>query len=110
VDEVLLFDAKGLLVEGSRSNLLWVTREGRLYGPPLSLGAVEGLGLQVLREAGHEIGEANAQHEDLLEAREILAVNAVRGVMPIVELDGRPVGHGRVGTTAHVLNSAFGLT
>ena len=37
-DEVLLFDARGFLVEGSRSNCLVVTSEGRLVTPALALG------------------------------------------------------------------------
>jgi branched-subunit amino acid aminotransferase/4-amino-4-deoxychorismate lyase len=33
----------------------------------------------------------------LAAAREILATNAVRGVRPVIALDGRPVGDGKPG-------------
>jgi branched-subunit amino acid aminotransferase/4-amino-4-deoxychorismate lyase len=37
---------------------------------------------------------------DVAEAEELMAINAVRGVVAIVELDGRPVGGGRPGPRA----------
>ena len=94
VDEVLLFDESGLLVEGCHSNLLVVTGSGDVMTPDLALGGVEGLGLSIVRENHPEIGSARLRRADLDAARELMSVNAIRGVVPIVELDGRRVGHG----------------
>ena len=41
-EEVLLFDARGRLVEGSHSNFLLVLENGRLVTPALALGAIFG--------------------------------------------------------------------
>ena len=47
--------------------------------------------------------EQDVSRETLHAARELVAVNAVRGARPITELDGRPVGNGRPGPLARQL-------
>ena len=104
-DEVLLFDANGLLVEGCHSNLLVVTESGDVLTPDLALGGVEGIGLSIVRESHPEIGAARLRRADLDTLRELMSVNVVRGVVPIVELDGRPVGQGEPGPWAQRLGA-----
>jgi branched-subunit amino acid aminotransferase/4-amino-4-deoxychorismate lyase len=107
VDEVLLFDREGRLVEGSRSNIIVVTESGRVVIPAPKLGAVEGLGLTIVLEDHPEIAGADLTRDDVGRARELMSVNCVRGVVPIVELDGRPVADGEAGPWARRLGSAF---
>ena len=107
VDEVLIFDAAGHLVEGAHSNCLVVDAGGRLVTPAANLGGVEGLGLSIVRENQPEIREATLTLEDLRAARELMGVNAVRGVVPILEFDGRPIGGGRTGPWAERLRKIF---
>lgn len=107
-DEALLFDEAGCLVEGARSNLIVVTESEQIMTPAFALGGVEGLGLSVLLETHPEIKQARLTREDLASAREILAVNAVRGVVAIIELDGASVGTGRPGPEAARLGAPFG--
>jgi branched-chain amino acid aminotransferase len=45
--------------------------------------------------------------EELHAADEVLSTGSVRGVLPIVAIDGRPVGDGTVGPHARALFSAF---
>jgi len=96
-DEALIFDARGRLVEGSRSNVVVVLGDGSVVTPPLERGAVSGVARQVVIERIREIAERDVHRSTLDSAREIIAVNAVRGARPIVRLDGRPVGPGRPG-------------
>jgi D-alanine transaminase len=107
VDEILLFDTGGALVEGSASNCLVVDSEGRLVTPARSLGAVEGLGLTIVRENHRHISEAKLRIEDLRTARELMATNGVRGVVSIVELDGEKIGNGEPGPWANRLRRIF---
>ncbi len=108
LDEVLLFDAEGFLVEGSHSNLLVVTQAGALTTPALALGGVEGIGLAVVRHGHRDVLEARLDRDAVEQARELMCVNAVRGVVPLVELNGRPVGLGTPGPVARRLGAAFG--
>jgi D-alanine transaminase len=75
--------------------------------PDLELGPVEGLGLEIVRESTPEIAPARLELPDVHEARELIAVNAVRGVVPIVELDGEPLGDGEPGPWARRLRAMF---
>jgi branched-subunit amino acid aminotransferase/4-amino-4-deoxychorismate lyase len=96
-DEALILDARGRLVEGARSNILVARPDGRLVTPPLDRGAVSGVMRQLVMERVEEIAERDVHRSALDEAREIIAVNAVRGARPITRVDGRPVGRGRPG-------------
>ena len=108
VDEVLLFDAAGRLVEGSRSNLIVVDRSGLARTPARSLGCVEGLGLEWVRELAPEIRETgDLRRGELASAVELIATNGVRGARAIVELDGAPIGEGRPGPLATRLEGLF---
>ena len=107
VDEALLLDREGYLVEGSRSNLVVVTRSGETTTPDPSRGGVAGVGLEILRERGEEIQPRHVSGHDLEQASELIAVNAIRGPRPVVALDGRPVGDGRPGPVATRLADCF---
>lgn len=97
VDETLLFDEAGRLVEGARTNLLIVDARGRLASPDLALGAVAGVALEIVSECAPELTIAAIHPGDVANARELIALNAVRGARPITQLDGRRVGSGGPG-------------
>ena len=106
-DEVLLFDAAGILVEGAHSNFVVVPENGTVVTPDPALGPVEGLGLTILRESFPEIAFAELRLEDIESAREFMSVNAVRGVVPILELNGKPIGNGEPGPWTRRLSAPF---
>ena len=103
VDEALLLDAADRLVEGARSNILVAGDGGPLATPPLALGAVSGVARGIVLERIPEVVERDISKQEVLAAREIIAVNAVRGSCPITRLDGRPVGYGEPGPWAERL-------
>lgn len=106
MDEGLLFDSQGRLVEGTRSNLVFLAPGGVACTPPEARGAVAGIALEVASE--HlEIVRADLLREDVAGAQELVALNAVRRAVAIVELDGRPVGDGRPGPLAARLAAAL---
>lgn len=107
VDEVLLLDREGYLVEGSRSNLVVVTHSGETTTPDPDRGGVTGVGLEILRQRGEKIQPRHVAGHDLERVSELIAVNAIRGPRPIVALDGRPVGDGRPGPVARRLADCF---
>lgn len=107
VDEALLLDAAGRLVEGARTSAIAVDAAGRLSTPPLALGAVAGIAREVLLERVAELAERVVAEPELRMAREIVVANAVRGARPVVRLDGRPVGDGRPGPWARRLDAAL---
>jgi len=61
VDEALLFDARGLLVEGARSSPVVVLADGRAVTPPLGLGGVAGLARAIALDSDAGIQEADLE-------------------------------------------------
>lgn len=94
VEEALLFDAAGFLVEGSRTNLVVVTESGAWVTPALSRGPVAGIAREIALERIPHLVEADVHADALVRAREIVAINAVRGARPIARLDAAAVGDG----------------
>jgi branched-subunit amino acid aminotransferase/4-amino-4-deoxychorismate lyase len=105
-DEALLFDAAGHLVEGTRTSIVVVTDSGART-PPLARGGVAGLARAVALEAGVGLIEEDIPQAALADAREIVALNAVRGARPVLQLDGAPVGVGDAGLWVRRLAEAL---
>ena len=97
VDEAILLNASGTLIEGATSNLFVASQEGRLWTPAIASGAVAGIARSLALERIPEIEERNIAKSELLAAKELIAVNAVRGARPITRLNNRKVGDGRPG-------------
>lgn len=91
VDEILLHDTHGNLIEASASNLWWVEGEA-IYTPPLTSGCVEGVFrkhlLQEVPKQGIEVAETAVDRVRLLAAKEVFLTNAVQGVQWVDEIDG----------------------
>jgi len=87
LDDVLLINDSGFLVESSSSNL-FVWYNGLLYTPALSEGCVEGVMrrsiLDFAKENDIEIVEAQINPQILNEAEEIFLTNAVSGMQCVL--------------------------
>ena len=103
VDDVLMVDEKGHVVELARANVLIVDAAGQLVAPPIERGSVAGLALEWIGDCEPGLRFEDISLARLAAAREVLASNAVRGVVPVVALDGRRVGDGRAGPVARRL-------
>jgi len=104
-DDAVWVSSDGVVLEAPTSTVAWV-RDGRLVTPPAEqVGTLPGttahvaLGLSPV-PVDVRIGTA----EELRAADEVLLMSSVRGVTPVVRLDGRELGVGPV--TAH-LREAF---
>jgi branched-subunit amino acid aminotransferase/4-amino-4-deoxychorismate lyase len=97
VEEALLLDATGRLIEGACSNIFVASPNRALATPRIASGGVAGIARSVALERIPEIEERDIAKSELFEASEIIATNAVRGARPITRLDHRPVGEGRPG-------------
>jgi branched-chain amino acid aminotransferase len=92
VEEALLFDAAGHLVEGARTNVVALLGDGMLCTPPTERGAVAGIALEVAAERLPALARRDLSRRDVFAARGVAVTNAVRGARPLVALDGKPLG------------------
>ncbi len=108
--EAVLVGPDGNITEATHSSLLWV-RDGRLEGTPEGPGILPGTTrLAVLPLAESEaipFAEATISLDDLRAADEILLSGTTIEVLPVVAIDGRPVGDGKPGPLTRRLQKAF---
>ncbi len=109
--EALLVDDKGFVTEGSSTNVWIVDREGRLITRPLGHDILNGVTRQVLVEAakaeGIELVERPFTVEEAANAAEIFLSASSVPVIPVIRLDGKPVGEGKPGPVGARLRAAY---
>lgn len=88
------------VMEGATSNVFAVV-DGQARTPALNPrilpGVTRKLVLKLMRENGMECQEGLLHVDELRRAEEIWVTGSTRGIMPVVELDGGPVGGGTIG-------------
>lgn len=100
-DEVVFTDAAGTLLEGAVTNC-FVVVGGRLVTPPLG-EILPGVARSVVLEIAGARAEEGALTPALVAAAdEVFLTNAVLGVMPVAELDGRRFAAAPGGITAEI--------
>ncbi len=109
-DDALFVASDGTVLEGTMSNIWW--RDGSLLRTPsLELGILAGVTrirvLELAAGLGYRTEEGAWTIEQPTAAAELFTSSSIRGVMPVVELDGRPIGDGRPGEAAAALGGAL---
>jgi D-alanine transaminase len=109
--EAWYVDAGGHVTEGSSSNAWIVTRDGKLVTRPVSNSILQGITrtvlLDVLSASGLQLDERPFTVDEAYAAREAFITSASQIVMPVVRIDGRPVGNGAPGLLAGALRRDF---
>ncbi len=109
--EAWFIDAAGNVTEGASSNAWIVTADGALVTHPLDNHILPGVTratvLDVAKAEGMKIEERTFSKDEALSAREAFVTSATNIVMPVVKLDGTPIGGGRPGPLAQRLRLRF---
>lgn len=109
VDEIVFASSDGYLLEGPTTGLL-VAADDRLWTTPLGgTGVLESVTIGVILDAARAEGvpthEALFCADDLPGTDGVWLISAIRGVLPLVELDGVPLPHDPA-ITAHLATAA----
>jgi D-alanine transaminase len=103
-EAVLIRD--GLITEGSHSNVFGVVG-GVVRTHPKTNDILPGitreLTLRMARERGYEVEETAIRADELPLLEELFLTGTTTDILPIVELDGMPVGTGKPGAVATLL-------
>ncbi|MFC2016617.1 aminotransferase class IV [Chloroflexota bacterium] len=110
VDEALCLNEKGLLAEASMSNIFLVTGS-ILRTPGQESGILPGITRATILELASSLGINSVEHDirpdDLLQAREAFLTNSLIEIMPLIEVDGKPIGSGKPGSITRKLMGAY---
>jgi len=109
--EAWLVDAQGRVTEGASSNAWIVSRDGKLITRPLGNDILPGITrsvvLDMIGAQGLVLEERAFTVEEAYAAREAFVTSASQTVLPVVSIDGRPVGNGAPGLVATALRRDY---
>lgn len=98
--EALMLNGEGYVAECSGDNI-FIIRGGKLETPPVSAGALNGITRGVVIELAAKLGipfsETNLTRYDVMTADESFLTGTAAELVPVANLDGRPIGSGKPG-------------
>jgi len=109
-DEAMLLDANGFVSEGSGENL-FVVKDGVVYTPDLSAGALNGITrntvLHICKDLGLEVVQKRITRDEVYICDEAFFSGTAAEITPIRELDRLTLGCGSRGPITEKIQSAF---
>ena len=106
-----LVDSDGFVTESTRTNAWIVDKDGNLITRKPTNAILNGITRRVLvalmEKEGRKIIERSFTVEEAKAAREAFQSSASAWIMPVVEIDGQPIGNGAPGSVATGLRQAY---
>ena len=100
----------GFLSEAAACNV-WVVKDGRVLGAPKDHLVLEGIRYGLIealcREQGIGFELRRVSRDEVVNADELLLSSAIKEVLAVTTLDGRPVGSGRPGPVYAQLHAGY---
>ncbi|MBI4227767.1 MAG: branched-chain-amino-acid transaminase [Candidatus Omnitrophica bacterium] len=110
VEEAIMLNAQGYVAECTGDNLFIVTR-GALLTPPPYIGLLRGITrdtvMDLARALRMPVREVVLTRHDLFNADECFLTGTAAEIVPVVRVDGRPIGAGVPGRATATLRDAF---
>jgi branched-chain amino acid aminotransferase len=109
-DEAMLLDASGFVSEGAGENV-FVVKDGVVYTPDLSAGALNGITrntvLHICKDLGLELIQKRITRDELYISDEVFFTGTAAEVTPIREIDRLQIGSGSRGPITEKIQTAF---
>tara|TARA_B100001939_G_scaffold135574_1_gene117713 strand:+ start:18 stop:851 length:834 start_codon:yes stop_codon:yes gene_type:complete len=109
VFETILFE-NGFITEGAVSNVFCCINN-KIITPPLTENILPGVTrkviLELIQNTSLEYEEIKIPVDSFLSAEEIWVTNSTKGIIPIIELDGKKIGSGLPGEKYLQISKAF---
>lgn len=109
VDDTILVDENGYVAEAAAANI-FIVRGDRLYTPTCRV-ALAGITRNTISHLaaplGFKVYECDVTTEDLNDADEIFLTGTAYGIVPVVNMDGKPVAGGKPGPITRKLHGSY---
>jgi len=109
-DEALLLDHVGNVCEGTGENI-FVVRDGVISTPPMTSSILEGISrdsiIKIAADMGHEVVVREIAADELAIADEVFLTGTAAEMVPVREIDDRPVGTGKPGPITKALLAVY---
>jgi len=108
--EAIMLNHKGEVAECTGDNI-FIVKKGQLLTPSADSGILEGITRNAILELANTLKiparETTLTRHDLLVADECFLTGSAAEVIPVVSIDSRPIGDGKVGPTTKQLMVEF---
>ncbi len=109
-DEAICLDKTGYVCEGVGENI-FIVQENKIFTPPLSSGALNGITravvIRLAKKLGYEVTERNITPNELFTADEVFFTGTAAEIAPIREVNKRVIGSGKLGPVTKRIMQAF---
>lgn len=109
-DEAVLLSAQGFVSECTGENL-FIVKNGVIYTPPTSAGALEGITqasvARIAKDLGYELAIENLLRSDLYTADEIFLCGTAAEIVPVSSVDDRIAGNGKPGVMTRAIQDTY---
>ena len=99
-EEAIMLNSEGYVSECTGDNI-FIIKDGQMFTPPLSAGALYGITrgvvMELARLSGIPVSEPNLTRYDMFNADECFLTGTGAELIPVVKIDGRVVGTGKPG-------------
>ncbi len=99
-DEAICLNRAGFVCEGVGENI-FIVKEGKIFTPPVSSGALDGITRTVIMRLAEKLGytviERNITPNELFNAEEVFFTGTAAEVTPIRKINERVIGKGKPG-------------
>ncbi|MDA8096531.1 MAG: branched-chain-amino-acid transaminase [Clostridia bacterium] len=108
--EAIMLNAQGYVAEATGDNI-FIVKDGILITPPSHVGILEGITrntvMDLARQQGIPVEERLFTRHDVYIADECFLTGTAAEVIPVIKVDGRPIGEGVPGTMTWQLIREF---
>jgi branched-chain amino acid aminotransferase len=110
VDEVVLLNETSFVTEGGTTNIFLLSCQ-MLITPSIESGALPGITREAVLELANSMGITTVVKQvelgELHTAAEAFLTNSIIEIMPLTQLDDRPIGSGKPGSVTQQLMSSY---
>ncbi len=111
-DEAIMLNSRGLVAEGSRTNIFLV-KSKKILTPALESGCLNGITRQAVCDLAGKCGflvkQGAIAPRDVRKADEAFLTNSLVGIMPLVSLAKSPINRGKAGSVTMALMQQYKL-
>jgi branched-chain amino acid aminotransferase len=110
VDEAIMLDTRGFVSEATAENVFIVRRE-RVATPSTDSAILHGVTrqrvIEISRELGYPVSEREITPFELINADEVFLTGTLAEMVPVLEVNGRVIGSGKVGVVTAKIYGQF---
>ncbi|MBI4834766.1 MAG: branched-chain-amino-acid transaminase [Planctomycetes bacterium] len=110
-DEGIMLNDAGYVCEATADNIFIIKNGKKLMTPPAYLGLLEGITrntvMVLAKDLGYEVVEMPFTMHEVYASTECFLTGSGAELIPVIDVDGRPIGSGKPGKYFKELHSAY---